>query len=318
MTSREFYSAFSSEELCKAHFKSAREKQGIVCRSCSSSDHRWLINKEQWCCNCCGFRTTLKSGAFLENSNLKFNKWYEAFHLMCLSKKPISAKTLQRQLSVGYSTSWFLLQRIRVALGRRNRDYTLEGEIEVDETMMSVMDLSSDANKEMELQKDLDGKPPQKKTGRGAAKAKILVMASYNYYFDRKGRKRKGLAYASMEVLDNFKSEEIGDVMKGHVDVKSKIFTDAFSSYKPLKEKYEHLQQDVASGIKAVEKLPIVHRLMANMKNSITRIHHSVSQLFLQNYLDEFCFKLNRSKFFDKMFQRVALQVVRFRWNNSR
>ncbi|MGB0431050.1 MAG: IS1595 family transposase, partial [Bacteroidia bacterium] len=161
MTNLEFYTTYLTEKQCLSHFKSLREEQGIVCKCCSSKDHNWNNEKKQFRCRSCGFRTGIKSNTLLENSNLPIRKWYEAFHLVTMSKKPTSAKTLERHLNVHYETAWFLLQKIRIALGKRNRDYTMSGNIEVDECMLAVMDLSEETN---------SGEKPRKR-GRGSNEA---------------------------------------------------------------------------------------------------------------------------------------------------
>ena len=50
----------------------------------------------------------------------------------------------------------------------------------------------------------------------------------------------------------------------------------------------------VSSGKIANLNLPIVHQVIGNIKGDILGIHRCVSQLHLQNYLAEFCYKLNR------------------------
>lgn len=39
-----------------------------------------------------------------------------------------------------------MLQKVRISMGCRNRDYQLEGLLEVDETQVTVMDLSGEEN----------------------------------------------------------------------------------------------------------------------------------------------------------------------------
>ena len=278
MTNREFYSIFSSEAVCKAHFHQMRIKQGVVCKKCSSGTHYWLPSKQQFECKECSFRTTLRSGTLLESSKLPFLKWYEAFHLMSMSKKPISARTLERHLGVHYETAWYMLQKIRIAMGRRNRDYSLEGLLEVDETQVTVMDLSNEEN----------DKGNGKKKGRGAAKAKVLVMTSFSRSDNPKSRSGKTLKYVAMEILDSFSTTSIKAVMTKWIRSHSRIYTDGFRSYLPIQSDFAQLSQNIASGAQASIKLPIVHTIIGNLKNAIKGIHHSISLLHLQNYLDEF------------------------------
>ena len=225
-----------------------------------------------------------------------------------MSKKPISAKTLERQLKVHYETAWYLLHKIRIALGNRNAEYSLSGLLEVDEMQLSVMDLSEEENI----------KGTGKRRGRGANQAKVLVMTSFKEYKDKKGRNKRGLNKVAMELIEDYTSETIGNIMTNWVKRHARIYTDGFSSYQKLKEKFPNITQTIASGLKAVEELPIVHRVIGNFKNQLVGIHHSVSQLHLQNYLDEFCYKQNRSHIFSDLVESIAFQSVRFSWHNSR
>ena len=53
----------------------------------------------------------------MEDSKIPLNKWILAFHLMCASKKSMSAHQLHRMLGLTYKTTWFLCHRIREAMG---------------------------------------------------------------------------------------------------------------------------------------------------------------------------------------------------------
>ena len=52
----------------------------------------------------------------MESSHIKLNVWLQAFHLLCSSKKGMSAHQLHRTLGVTYKTAWFLAHRIREAM----------------------------------------------------------------------------------------------------------------------------------------------------------------------------------------------------------
>jgi hypothetical protein len=52
----------------------------------------------------------------MERSKIALHKWMQAFHLMCSSKKGISAHQLHRSLDIGYEAAWFMCHRIREAM----------------------------------------------------------------------------------------------------------------------------------------------------------------------------------------------------------
>jgi hypothetical protein len=134
MTIVEFMQQFPTELSCREHFKNNREKQGVTCKHCGSTSHYWLASKWQWqCCNC-RFRTTLRSGTEMENSNLPFLTWYLCMAFMSFSKKGISALEMQRQLGYKrYETVWKLMHKIRKGMGKRDNMYILKDMIEADE-----------------------------------------------------------------------------------------------------------------------------------------------------------------------------------------
>jgi transposase-like protein len=119
MKIHEFIECFPTEEACKTHFRKIREEIGIECKKCGHCQHYWLSKKWQWECKSCHFRTTLKSGTALQHAHLSFRKWYLCITLMVGTKKSISAKEMQRQLSHSrYRTIWFMMQKIRMAMGK--------------------------------------------------------------------------------------------------------------------------------------------------------------------------------------------------------
>ena len=68
-------------------------------------------------------------------SHIPLNKWLMAYHLVCASKKGISAHQLHRMLGVSYKASWFMCHRIRYSMGQEPMKGLLDGGIvEVDET----------------------------------------------------------------------------------------------------------------------------------------------------------------------------------------
>ena len=134
-----FIESYPDEKSCKDNFKEVREKEGLRCKKCGCTKHYWLKAKYQWQCSECNFRTTLRSGTMMENSNLPFRKWYLAMAFMSFSKKGMPASELQRQLGHSrYESVWFMMHRIRKAMGKRDSLYKLEGMIEFDEAYFST------------------------------------------------------------------------------------------------------------------------------------------------------------------------------------
>ena len=91
-------------------------------------------------CGDCKKQFTVRMGTIFEESKLPLHLWLQAIHLMCASKKGVSAHQLHRVLEVTYKTAWFLAHRIREAM--RSGDLAPfggeGGAVEVDETFIGT------------------------------------------------------------------------------------------------------------------------------------------------------------------------------------
>ena len=66
-------------------------------------------------CGHCRKQYTVTVGTLFERSKIPLHKWVLATHLLCSSKKGMSAHQLHRTLECTYKTAWFLSHRIREA-----------------------------------------------------------------------------------------------------------------------------------------------------------------------------------------------------------
>lgn len=134
MKLQDFFKKFPDEASCKTHFKQKRDKQGVVCKRCQGQDHYWISTREQYQCKHCNFRTTLRSGTLLHGTQLPYHYWYFGMMMLTSTKKSFSALEVQRQLGhLYYEPIWYMLHKIRYAMGKRDDNYTLCNEIELDE-----------------------------------------------------------------------------------------------------------------------------------------------------------------------------------------
>ena len=66
-----FTANFGSEESCRAHYKSERDKIGVVCKSCGHTHHYWIKSCWSYECKKCNHRTSLRSGTVREQKAYK-------------------------------------------------------------------------------------------------------------------------------------------------------------------------------------------------------------------------------------------------------
>jgi len=106
------------EKKCKLKFKEYREGLGVVCKKCGCIEHYWKADKEQYECKNCGFRTTLRSGTFMEKSRLPYSYWFISMFLILQYKKNITALEAQKVLGHKfYKPVWLMIARLKEMFG---------------------------------------------------------------------------------------------------------------------------------------------------------------------------------------------------------
>lgn len=294
-----FTAHFGDEKSCREHFKSERDKQGVVCKKCGSTNHYWKKDKECYECKSCRFRTSLRSGTIMEHSNLSFLVWYRAMFLMSTTKKGFSAKEIQRQLGLKrYEPVWSMVHKLRKAMGNRDARYTLEGMIEMDEGYFTVASTEIEQN--------------QGKRGRGAAgKQNVLVSAESTPLEDMEtGVKSNHVRYFKAKVLENHQSSEVNEYVADSFDEKSIVFTDKSTSYVDIADYVEMHVTEKSSKESTKETLRWVHIFISNAKRNLLGNYHKIKGKYLQSYLNEFVYKLNRRYFGEKLFDRMVVAAI--------
>lgn len=291
-----FISQYPDEISCKLKFKEIRDSIGIVCRKCGNTEHYWKSNKWQYECKKCKTRTTLLSGTAMESTKLPLRYWFVAIHLLTSTKKSFSALEIQRQLGHNrYEPIWNMLHKLREVMGQRDGQYELAGQIELDDGFFST---------ETEKQE----KDKQLKRGRGSQKkTKVIVMAESKEIegeTSKKGKPRK-VGYIKMKVISDLKAGTITPVVKHNISEQAVLLTDNSNSYVDLHTVVKEHNAQVIPKEKVEEMLPWVHIAISNAKRMLLDIHHDIKPEFLQNYLNEFCYKFNRRYYGEALFDRL-------------
>lgn len=299
----DFFVEFPTEETCRAHFKKTRDREGVVCKNCGGTEHWWLKSKSMYSCKACGRRMSLKCGTVMENSKLPFLSWYVAMHLMTATKKNISALELQRQLGRKYyEPVWAMMHKLRRVMAIRDEQHKLHGDIELDEAFF-VVNTAKD-----------DDEPLKRGVG-SQRQAKVLVMAESTPIAEpKKGSKKYRCGHFKMIVIDDLKAATIDKEAQGAVVQESNVRTDDSKSHNGLHKLVKRHDATKLPGKDGSKALPWVHTAISNAKSMMLATYHGVSDTYIQNYLSEFCYKLNRRYFGFRLFDRLAIAAT-YHWN---
>lgn len=293
----EFISQYPDEESCIKKLKEIKDAQAQVCPKCGCQSHYWKSDKLCYECKHCHHRIGIRYGTVMENSKLPFRYWFIAIHLLTATKQSFSAMELQRQLGhKRYQPIWEMLHKLRNVMGKRDSKYSLSDEMEVDEGFFST-----------ECPEEEKGKPL--KAGAGSQKkSKVLVMAESQTIDSPKNiKKPKRVKHLKMCVIEDLKASTIDKKMKESVDAKASLVTDDSKSHTHFKDNFKEHKSQVVSPKDICKILPWVHIAISNAKSVFTNIYHGIKKEFLQEYLNEFCYKFNRRYFGEHLFDRLLM-----------
>lgn len=247
----EFQKRFSTEESCRDYLFQLRWPKGFVCPKCGGIGYYPLKGRKEYVCRQCHKQTSVTAGTVMHRSHLPLVKWFWAMYLMVTDKRGVSAKQLAAELDISYHSAWYLLRRLRSAMGERDEQYLLSGIVAMDETFF--------------------GAPGKGKHGRGTGKSSVLVALSK----DEQGRPQ----YMRFSVAD-VTQKSIQSFLTKCVAPGSTIQTDGLNLYrKPLAEAgYSH---QVFENKEDTDALKWVHTILANAKAFIQGTYHGLGAKYL-------------------------------------
>ena len=132
----EFQVRFASEDACRRYLMDSRWPNGYRCPRCGQGAAYPVAGRGLLQCRACRYQVSVTAGTVMHRTRVPLRDWFWAAYLVTTHTPGFSALQLQRQLGLGrYETAWAMLQKLRRAMIRPERD-RIAGTVEVDETYL--------------------------------------------------------------------------------------------------------------------------------------------------------------------------------------
>jgi transposase-like protein len=278
MSLLKFLERFGTEEACREHLFHARWNDGFRCPRCSESKAYSLAGRHLWQCAACGYQASVTAGTVMHRSHLPLTKWFMTLYLVAQSKRGISALELAKKLDVGYRIAWALLHKVRAGMIDREGQHRLGGLVELDDAYVGGVS---------------DGR-----VGRGTTKVKTVVAVSLTH---------EGYpAYAKVTVVPDFTRETVSEAMRGVLEPGATALTDGLGAFNGLTAAgFVHRPMPNPQLPEGIEPCPYVHTVISNAKAWIAGTFHGLGPKYMQAYLTEFCYRYNRRRLENRLFDRL-------------
>ena len=291
---------FTDEDKALAFFEKQRWPDGPICPHCGEVNNAYKLagkttRKGLYKCAGCRKTFTVKMRSIFEDSHIPLHKWFYAIHLMCSSKKGMSAYQFHRMTAtfygakVSYRTAWFMFHRIRFAMTQHPMIDKLRGVVEVDETYIGGKE---------------KGNPGMPNPLRSKKRPVVALV-------DRERGKVRSFPVERVTLAN------IKPIMKEHVEAGTTIQTDEATVYHFMHEDFP--THDVVSHKnKEYSRYENGRHITTNtvegyfslLKRGIYGTYHHVGIPYLQQYLNEFDFRYNNRKVTDAERAGLALKAV--------
>jgi transposase-like protein len=289
---------FRDDQAAREYLQTVLWPEGPVCPHCGVINHAYAT-KRPGVFRCaeavCRKDFTVTMRTVMERSKIALHKWLQAFHLMCSSKKGISAHQLHRTLDIGYEAAWFMCHRIREAM----RDGGLAplggggGIVEADETYFGDIP-------EHKRPTQTTRGHPFTKSGKRASKRTIVSLV------ERGGRVRSfHPANADGETVTKIVRENIDRETRLHTD-ESRLYSKVGTEF-AAHETVNHGAKEYARGDVTTNS---VEGYFSIFKRGMRGIYQHCGEKHLHRYLAEYDFRYNhRTKLGFNDGERAALAV---------
>ncbi len=291
---------YRDEDKAREYLEALRWPDGAVCPHCGAMDHVYKITPKQtapyqdksgrwrtprkglWKCAGCAKQFTVTVKTVFEDSHIPLHKWLLASHLLCSSKKGMSAHQLMRNLDIGsYKTAWFMAHRIRHAMTGELPE-KMKGVIEADEAYLG----GKARNKHKHFSRTLKpGVRQQDYPNYSADKAAVFSMVQ-----------RGGKVYSRH--VEKITADNLKAVLNEVCAADAHLMTDSGVLKKALKDRKHSLVNHSADEYVRFDEgvcvtTNTVEGYFATLKRGINGVYHHVGRKHLHRYLAEFDFRYN-------------------------
>ena len=300
---------FSDPDNCQRFMIQVRWPDGIVrCPYCQSEKVTYLAKARLYRCysDHPKQKFSLKVGTVFEDSPIPLEKWLPASWLLSNCKNGISSYELSRSIGVTQKSAWFMLHRIRLAMGEESK-LTMGSHwgnpVEVDETFVGGKMKNMHRKRAMDMRAQV---PIDRMEGYETnLKNKTAVMGMLN----RQTREVRA------KVVPNVKRETLQNEILKNVGFNAHVFTDQAVAYDGM-DKVKNFTHKTVNHLTEYVNGRVhtngIENFWSLLKRTLGGTYVAVEPYHLDRYVDEQCFRFNnRIKHTDATrFAKVLSQVT--------
>jgi len=231
-------------------------------------------------CNKCSHTETSTANTLFHKVKFGVRKAFFICFEMSTSTKSLSANYMGVRYGVTAKTARLFMHKVREAM-KSSGNYPMDGNIHIDEFVV--------------------GGKEKGKVGRSYDSKKKKALCAVELTDTGKIKRMYAIR------INDFSSKELEKIFSKHIDQQASITTDLWKGYRPLAKKYNITQIESNNGL----NFKALHTMIHQVKSWLRTTYSWVSELNIERYFNEFCYRLNRSQSKKNIFNNLIVRMVK-------
>ncbi len=274
----EFAERFNSEESCLEYLAYTKWTEGFKCLKCGHTASQKRKNHSRTC-NKCSHTESATANTLFHKVKFGVRKAFFICFEMSTTTKSLSASYVSERFGVTENTARLFMHKVREAMKSSARQ-PMTGKVHVDEFVI--------------------GGKEKGKVGRSYESNKKKVVCAVELTDQGKVKRMYSMK------IDNYSSKELKKLFVKHISKEAEVTTDLWKGYLPLTKDYNITQIESDNGL----NFKALHTMIHQVKSWIRTTYSWVSESNINRYLDEFCYRINRSLMKQDIFNNLIRRMV--------
>lgn len=275
----EFAERFNSDESCKEYLAYIKWKEGFECVKCGHNGGQKRKNHSRTC-NKCSHTESAMANTLFHKVKFGIRKAFFICFEMSTTTKSLSASYVGERFGITEKTARLFMHKVREAM-KSGGNHPMDGNVHVDEFVI--------------------GGKEEGKVGRSYNVKKKKIVCAVQLCDEGKVKRMYSMK------IENYSSKELKRIFTNYISPEAKVTTDCWKGYRPLMKDYNITQVESGGGL----NFKALHTMIHQVKSWVRTTYSWVSEFNMNRYLDEFCFRINRSQMKQNVFNNIIKRMVK-------
>ncbi|HKK61758.1 MAG TPA: IS1595 family transposase [Bacteroidales bacterium] len=274
----EFAEHFKTDENCMEYLAHYKWEDGFKCVKCGHTGSQLRKNHSRTC-NKCSHTESATANTLFHKVKFGVRKAFFICFEMATTTKSLSATYVAERFSITEKTARLFMHKVREAM-KSSCKHPMKGTVHIDEFVIG-------GKEEGFVGRSYDGK-------------KKKAVCAVELTDDGKVKRMYALG------IDNYSAKELKRLFVKHISPEAEVTTDLWKGYRPLMKEYNITQVESNGGL----NFKALHTMIHQVKSWIRTTYSWVSEFNINRYIDEFCYRINRSQMKNNIFNNIIARMV--------